>query len=104
QFYIPPNTFEATCVDGGTPCTGGIDYSLVVVETLTDLGGDNYGVVIRWQGRILTADGNPESPFGGFVGSWRLEGVMSTVPVPAAVWLLGSGLLGLVGVAARKKT
>ena len=28
----------------------------------------------------------------------------STVPVPAAVWLFGSGLLGLVGIARRKKT
>ena len=27
----------------------------------------------------------------------------SAVPVPAAVWLFGSGLLGLVGVARRKK-
>lgn len=27
----------------------------------------------------------------------------SAVPVPAAVWLMGSGLLGLVGVARRKK-
>lgn len=28
---------------------------------------------------------------------------VSNVPVPAAVWLFGSGLLGLVGVARRKK-
>lgn len=28
---------------------------------------------------------------------------MSAVPVPAAVWLFGSGLLGLVGIARRKK-
>ena len=28
----------------------------------------------------------------------------SSVPVPAAVWLFGSGLLGLVGVARRKKS
>ena len=27
----------------------------------------------------------------------------SAIPVPAAVWLFGSGLLGLVGVARRKK-
>ncbi|MGE5241685.1 MAG: VPLPA-CTERM sorting domain-containing protein [Bacteroidota bacterium] len=27
---------------------------------------------------------------------------MATVPVPAAVWLFGSGLLGLVGVARRR--
>ena len=28
----------------------------------------------------------------------------STVPVPAAVWLFGSGLIGLIGLARRKKT
>lgn len=30
-------------------------------------------------------------------------GVASAVPVPAAVWLFGSGLIGLVGLARRKK-
>ena len=34
---------------------------------------------------------------GAFSGSF------SVVPVPAAVWLFGSGLIGLVGVARRKK-
>jgi hypothetical protein len=29
--------------------------------------------------------------------------VVSAIPVPAAVWLFGSGLLGLVGIARRKK-
>jgi hypothetical protein len=33
-----------------------------------------------------------------------LNGTVSAVPVPAAVWLFGSGLLGLIGVARRKKT
>jgi len=31
------------------------------------------------------------------------KGAVSVVPVPAAVWLFGSGLLGLVGIARRKK-
>ena len=29
--------------------------------------------------------------------------IVSAIPVPAAVWLFGSGLLGLVGIARRKK-
>ena len=43
-------------------------------------------------------------------GSWKLDtsGMLTytsnatVVPVPAAAWLFGSGLLGLVGVARRK--
>lgn len=37
---------------------------------------------------------------------WSVENVrmdVQVVPVPAAVWLFGSGLLGLVGIARRKK-
>ena len=39
---------------------------------------------------------------GGFVqlANIRYDGV---VPIPAAVWLFGSGLLGLIGIARRKK-
>jgi hypothetical protein len=29
---------------------------------------------------------------------------LTTVPVPAAAWLFGSGLLGLAGIARRRKT
>jgi hypothetical protein len=34
----------------------------------------------------------------------HLEGHVSNVPVPAAAWLFGSGLMGLAGVARRRKT
>ncbi len=34
---------------------------------------------------------------------FALAGALAPVPVPAAVWLFGSGLLGLVGIARRKK-
>ena len=48
----------------------------------------------------------PSSPlhsFGGVAYSLVLKGtVVAPIPVPAAVWLFGSGLLGLVGVARRK--
>jgi hypothetical protein len=39
---------------------------------------------------LLTLTGNTVTP--------------PTVPLPPAVWLLGSGLLGLVGVSRRRKT
>ena len=46
--------------------------------------------------------GDP-SGFGGVLYAVHLEGTVSQVPVPAAVWLFGSGLMGLVGVARRRK-
>ena len=45
--------------------------------------------------------GDP-SGFGGVLYALEMTGTI--VPVPAAVWLFGSGLLGLVGVARRKKS
>lgn len=36
--------------------------------------------------------------------AWAMQsGDVSAVPVPAAVWLFGSGLIGLAGIARRKK-
>ncbi len=46
-----------------------------------------------------------QNDFGASVFSTGLQGVSapSTVPVPAAVWLFGSGFIGLLGVGRRKK-
>jgi len=41
---------------------------------------------------------------GGYTGGhWDLNLDFTAVPVPAAVWLFGSGLLGLVGVTRRRQ-
>ena len=49
----------------------------------------------------------PNGPFAGFNAGFNATMAAtpkpSAVPVPAALWLFGSGLLGLVGVARRKK-
>ena len=51
------------------------------------------------------APGMENGPFGGFNAAFNLTapGLVNPIPVPAAVWLFGSGLLGLVGVARRRK-
>jgi len=43
------------------------------------------------------------SGFGGVNYAVNIQGHVNAVPVPAAAWLFGSGLVGLVGVARRKK-
>lgn len=53
----------------------------------------------------------PAGPFPGYNANFDVSTIhitsvtpdVSAVPVPAAVWLFGSGLLGLVGIARRKK-
>jgi hypothetical protein len=43
-------------------------------------------------------------PFAGFNANFNATLSPAPIPVPAAVWLFGSGLLGLVGIARRKKS
>ena len=50
----------------------------------------------------FTLSDDESNIISGFVDSSGTAA--SVVPVPAAVWLFGSGLIGLVGVARRKKT
>ena len=61
---------------------------------------------------VLVKGGSIGGDWGGFLGAQYMEvwnvsfnrtGDVSTIPVPAAVWLFGSGILGLVGVARRKQ-
>ena len=60
----------------------------------SELVGDNLSF-----GFVATATGNNGS--GNFYDNLVFAEV-SQVPVPAAVWLFGSGLIGLISVARRK--
>lgn len=55
----------------------------------------NYGATVP--------PGDP-SGTGGFRYFLHLEGTVQAVPVPAAAWLFGSGLLGLLGLGRRRRT
>lgn len=51
--------------------------------------------------RLVSFSADPDS---GIIGSGTfIFSAASPVPIPAAVWLFGSGLLALVGIARRKK-
>lgn len=83
---------------------GGAD-GVLVCSTSACADGDTYTLDYT----AVVPNGDP-SGFGGVTYLLHLEGTISgdsigtgVVPVPAAVWLFGSGLLGLVGVARRKK-
>jgi hypothetical protein len=72
--------------------------------------GDSLG--FYWVASNYSVDGDGSSSrVVEFLGTWTLatDGTLtysvapaSVIPVPAAVWLLGSALVGLVGVARRK--
>ena len=54
-------------------------------------------------GTISSYDALTHNSLGGFgSASSGLAYMPSPVPIPAAVWLFGSGLIGLVGLARRK--
>ena len=78
------------------------DAGTFQVNYLNAIGNGDYEVVFQWSHYITSAE-DPTFTYVGFTGHWVLEGVVHTVPVPAAAWLMGSGLIGLAGIARRKK-
>jgi len=94
-------SFSGSFIVGGGLLTGTFT-DLTVVELIA--GSGNFFADVIYTGGSLQgalAGGRIE---GGFVGTSVAAklGEVSVVPVPAAVWLFGSGLLGLVGIARRK--
>lgn len=77
--------------------TGGLGRGFEV-EEYYDLAGTRDYVTISADGYSLTTVSSAAFP----LRSDQLRVITSVVPVPAAVWLFGSGLLALIGVARRK--
>jgi len=113
---------QAACA-GGLPCAtpasnlakkGKYPIGPVPIATSTFNTAGQTGVGTTLSQLSLGTDdgigGSPmdNGPFSGFnanfdITSVTVTAVTSAVPVPAAVWLFGSGLLGLAGVARRRK-
>ena len=116
-----PGTDTYTPIDGGSPNYADINNSGTIIERsyaemLADYAGPtdllsllptNSGwdsltpVAMNSSGQIVgygQLTDNPGSPGALY------PFLMAPVPLPAAFWLFGSGLLGLAGMARRKKT
>ncbi len=77
--------------------------SAAATGTVSNVVGNSFDYVLDWSSLIVGG------PFNNQTGTWHLTGTgtvaaAAPVPLPAAVWLLGSGLIGMVGVARRRKS
>ncbi len=98
--YALDGTLLSSFILTGDSANWGLSYE-EATDTLWSLGGSGEILNISKTGVLLEEILIPE-----LVGFNILGGEMrnsTVVPVPAAVWLFGSGLLGLVGVARCKK-
>ena len=63
-------------------------------------GDGTYNVILVSASDVGTAWGSFSTT--PYVEAWNVN--LAPVPIPAAAWLFGSGLIGLVGIARRKKS
>ncbi len=99
-------TTDGVCVFNGADIGGTYDNGtqLATITCNTASCSNSSTFSLTYDAIVPQAD---PSGFGGAAYGINITGSVtphpSAVPVPAAVWLFGSGLVGLVGVARRKK-
>jgi hypothetical protein len=89
----------SNCLWAGNTNTAGNNASTVFALASTDNDGDGtLGVPVSPGGPFY------DNTYGGFNFNFNLQiAAAQPVPVPAAFWPLGSGLLGLFGVARKRR-
>ncbi len=101
-FTVHFNVMEAQW--GGTWFPMGQDGGVGITFNCTGAHSGNFTCFAQHKITLLEDPGS--AGFATWVAQWDITGTLSPthpVPIPAAVWLFGSGLLGLVGIARRKR-
>jgi len=103
--YLDVNSSGGTLqVANGVAWNGGTLDNVKLTVALIDLS--NFGVADNALSNSLSVSLDMTDPNPNQISSLSLVGGINTtsvVPVPAAVWLFGSGLIGLAGISARKR-
>lgn len=74
--------------------------SFTVSRAVEILNGSSWVAALPYYNSLQTAFGAPGTQ-SDFSTGFYWENSVSAVPIPAAVWLFGSGLIGLIGIARR---
>lgn len=96
-------TSDGICVtpDSSHTDVGGTFDNGTGIATFVWDGIYGHAYTLDYTATIPQAD---PSGFGGVYYGLHLEGSVNAVPIPAAAWLFGSGLMGLLAVARRRRT
>ena len=95
------NPFKYANDDGWPAANQGISGSPMMDGPFPNMSANFDVLTLTATGQSTTTEIAYNCTFA--LGDSCPETAVAAVPVPAAVWLFGSGLLGLVGVARRKK-
>lgn len=111
------NGSRSSAVAVFTPLTGnwGVDIrpragSSTVFDNLTLFGSDRFILGLSFDGGSTWSPDTGVSPLGGdmyhvnFTGGRVLAVDVQVVPLPAAVWLFGAGVLTMIGIAQRSSS
>jgi hypothetical protein len=100
------NTYTS-CTAGTAACPGPITSALNIPQPLTATPATGNGGGLFEQAFVIAGGTNTSTAYSFnhlLVNNLTYTFTPSAIPVPAAAWLFGSGLLGLAGTARRRRS